>query len=141
MICFSDFILSQTPWAYCRLDEPVGYNTYHDLTGNKNHLSAYNGLQAANNRQSISLQGDPYIGGIRPLIENQVLSINNIDFDIPQSALQFKVPEFKSDTYKYNRRQKVQNSLKMNSMWIDFLMDPHISSYHETMKDWMPFIN
>lgn len=66
MICFSDFILSKKPWAYCRLDEPIGHNLYLDISGNRNHLySSMSGdtyAQVATNRQAIELKGDPSAG-------------------------------------------------------------------------------
>lgn len=77
MICYSDFILSLKPWSYCRLDEPVGYSLYLDSSGNGNHLkSSVEGL-VAENRQVVTLTGDPFIAGIRPMTETQSLSRND----------------------------------------------------------------
>lgn len=142
MLSFSDFILSQLPWTYCRLDEPIGYNLYHDLTGNRNHLfsSFENDTYgtAASNRQAVTLLGDPSIGGVRPLIENQIIHLNSIDHSIPLNSLWFRVPEFKSNTFTFRRRVKIQNSLDVREMWIDFLMDPHITSYHASLESYLP---
>lgn len=138
MICYSDFILSLKPWSYCRLDEPVGYSLYLDSSGNGNHLkSSVEGL-VAENRQVVTLTGDPFIAGIRPMTETQSLSLGTIDFDVYDTSLRLDVPLFKSDSWIYRRREKIQNDLVINSMWLELLINTDAPSYHEYMKNWMP---
>ena len=142
MIGFSDFILSKEPWAYCRLDEPVGYNVYHDISGNGNHIyqkdESNQYIKIADNQQNNTFTGDPFISGIKPLIENQTLSRDIVSWSIPDSALSFKIPTFKSDTIGYRKRQVIQNNLSINTLWIDFLMSTKINSYETILKDWLP---
>lgn len=139
MIFYSDFILSQKPWSFCRLDEPVGYNLYLDSSGNGNHLKALSDEDVITNQQIITFSGDPFIAGVRPNI--QKLSLDKIDFEIDNNSLQLEVPLFKSDTYTFKRREKIQNHLSVNSLWIDVLMNIETPNYHLTMKNWLPSIN
>ena len=136
MISYSDFILSKQPWAYCRLDEPVGINIYHDITGNKNHL-INNNIEIDNN-QDIQLLGDPFIRGIKPTIDNQSLFINDYEIDIPDTSLMFNIPLFKSDSFIYRRREKIQNELSVNSMWIDVILGCDWQSHEDKIKDLLP---
>lgn len=138
MIFYSDFILSLKPWSYCRLDEPVGYNLYLDSSGNGNHLKPSVEGSVVDNRQAVSLTGDPFIAGILPMIETQTLSLGSVDFDIPDTALRLDVPLFKSDSWIYRKREKIQNDLVINSMWLELLINTDAPSYHEYMKNWMP---
>lgn len=138
MIFFSDFILSQKPWSYCRLDEPVGYNLYLDSSGNGNHMRAVAEGMVADNRQEVTFAGDPFAAGINPTLETQTLSLGSVNFSITDTALQFAVPQFKSDTWVYRRREKIQNDLAINTMWVDFLMKVETPPYYEYMKNWMP---
>lgn len=138
MIFYSDFILSQKPWSYCRLDEPVGYNLYLDSSGNGNHLQSAVEVAVADNRQAVDLTGDPFIAGILPMVETQHLSLGLVDFDIYDTALRLDVPLFKSDTWIYKRWEKIQNDLVINSMWIELTLDTDAPAYHEYMKNWMP---
>lgn len=137
MIFFSDFILTQKPWSYCRLDEPVGYNLYLDSSGNGNHLKAIAEGVVADNRQEVTFTGDPFVAGIRPTLETQTLSSGSVDFSITDTALQFVIPQFKSDTWIYRRRKKIQNDLAINTLWVDFLMEIETPAYHEFMKNWL----
>lgn len=138
MICYSDFILSLRPWSYCRLDEPVGYNLYLDSSGNGNHLKSEVEGVVANNRQPISFTGDPFAAGIRPMIETQRLSLGSVDFEVDSTSLRLDVPVFKSDSWIYRRREKIQNDLVINSMWLEITIDTDTPSYHEYMKNWVP---
>ena len=103
MLCFSDFILALSPWSYCRLNEPNGISCYNDLTGNKNHLFTVNKEQFAENLTETNFIGDPGISSITPLEENRCWAIDKIP-EIPNTALCFTVPEFKSDTHIYRDR-------------------------------------
>lgn len=141
MICYSDFILSLKPWSYCRLDEPVGYTLYMDSSGNGNHLKPSVEGSVADNRQVVSFTGDPFVSGIRPLIGTQSLSLGSIDFAVRDTALRLDVPLFKSDSWVYRRRVKIQNDLVINSMWFDLIMDTEVPGYHEYMKNWMPLLH
>jgi len=136
MISYSDFILSYNPWAFCRLDDPVGYATYLDSSGNKNHLKFDLDTMKPTNRQSISLVGEPFAAGIKPNSQTQSLKIDYIDFDIPESALHFNVPQFKSETIFYRRREKIQNNLVIQSLWVDFLIDISDSLHYDYIKNW-----
>ena len=141
MISYSDFILSLKPWSFCRLDEPVGYDLYLDSSGNGNHLKSLVEGSVADNRRAVSFTGDPFIAGILPMIETQTLSLGSVDFDIPDTALRLDVPLFKSDNWIYRRREKIQNDLVINSMWLELMIDTDIPSYHETMKNWLPALH
>lgn len=138
MICYSDFILSLRPWSYCRLDEPVGYNLYLDSSGNGSHLKSEVEGVVANNRQPISFTGDPFVAGIHPMIETQRLSFGSVDFEVYDTSLRLDVPVFKSDSWIYRRREKIQNDLVINSMWLEITIDTDTPSYHEYMKNWVP---
>lgn len=143
MICFSDFLLARRPWSYCRLNEPAGHFIYCDISGNSNHLypkrvdSEF--VQAASNQIANSFEGDPGMLAIQPLLENQVLSLNQIDLEIPDTALQLAVSEFRSDTVHYrNHREKFQNPLKMREMWVDVLLDPHPTDHRALIEPILP---
>lgn len=142
MICFSDFILSRKPWSYCRLNEPNGHTVYCDISGNNNHLYPHKDnndyIQAASNQHETSL-GER---AIQPLIENQNLILNSLNSEIPNSALRFNVPEFKSDTVFYrNHREKIQNSLKIKEMWVDVLIDPHPTDHTDLIEHILPLLS
>lgn len=128
MLCFSDYILAQSPWAYCRLNESVGIVCYNDLTPNNNHLYSQivegEYVVAATNQINTTFIGDPGIAAIQPLEDNRVWGVDQI-IDVPDTALRFRVPEFKSDTHIYRNRARIQNSLDPLPMWIDFQWSPH----------------
>lgn len=136
MIFFSDFILSQKPWSYCRLDEPIGYHLYHDSSGNRNHLFSDGYADVAANRQIVDFTGDPFIGGIRP--SHQSLSINSFDHSIKSTALKFQVPLFKSDTWIYRRKEKIQNDLAIHTLWADLIIDTTVPASYTILEDWLP---
>lgn len=142
MLCFSDYLLSQSPWAYCRLNEPEGHNIYCDISGRGNHLSADSQdgeyAQSAENQKSVDLLGEPAIAGIQPIDANRTLKIDSIDWVIPASALKFAVPQFKSDTIIYRSGEKIQNDLAVASMWVDILLDPTTEVHEATLKPLLP---
>lgn len=143
MICFSDYILARKPWSYCRLNEPTGHVIYCDISGNGNHIypKIADGefVQAATNQLANSFDGDPGMLAIQPLLENQVLSLNQIDLEIPDTALQLAVPEFRSDIYHHrNHREKFQNPLKVREMWVDVLIDPHPTDHRALIEPILP---
>jgi len=120
MISYSDFILSYNPWAFCRLDDPVGYATYLDSSGNKNHLKFDLDTMKPTNRQSISLVGEPFAAGIKPNSQTQSLKIDYIDFDIPESALHFNVPNLKVKPYFIDEEKKYKIILSFNLFGLIF---------------------
>lgn len=142
MLCFSDYILSQSPWAYCRLNEPEGHNIYCDLSGKSNHLFAepQNGayVQAAENQKQVNYLGEPAIAGIQPINANRTLKVDSIDWAIPSTALKFTIPQFKSDIYIYRSGERVQNDLSITSMWIDILLDPTTEVHEAALKPMLP---
>lgn len=141
MLCFSDYILSKSPWTYCRLNEPVGYDLYNDLTGNKNHLYSkiVDGeyVAAANNQNDSTFVGDPDLKAIRPLDSNRTWGVNEIPV-IPDTALCFRVPEFKSENWIYRNSVRIQNAISPLPMWIDFQWDPQPEAIIAPLKDLLP---
>lgn len=117
-----------------------GYSLFLDSSGNKNHLKSITEIPV-NNRQSITLAGEPYLAGIRSPIETKRLSLENVDFEVADYDLRFNVPVFKSEIWTYRRWEKYQNDLIVSSMWVDFLMNVEVPSYHSYMKNWIPSIH
>jgi hypothetical protein len=143
MLCFSDYILAYKPWAYCRLNEPIGHLVYCDISGNGNHLYSQKVndefIQVATNQIENSFTGDVGMLAIEPLLENQTLSINKIDASIPDTALHFNVPKFKSEVYSYrNTKERIQNDLSIKELWVDIIIDPHPTNHYTKIEPILP---
>ena len=50
----------------------------------------------------------------------------------------FNIPLFKSDSFIYRRREKIQNELSVNSMWIDVILGCDWQSHEDKIKDLLP---
>jgi len=120
MLQYSDYILACKPWTYCRLNEPLNHNIYCDMSGNNNHLdTSHIEYKAENQLSHIYTQ----FKCIKPNILNNTFSINDFDWLIPETALQFKTPIFKSDTIFYRNGKKIQNDLVIKNIWFDCFID------------------
>lgn len=141
MICFSDYILSKSPWSYCRLNEPTGCFVYNDITGNKNHLfpqmSSGQFIQGATNQLASPYLGEVGIRCIAPLEANRTWGVNQIP-PIPVTALRFNVLEFKSDSHIYRNRVRVQNLISPAPMWIDFQLNPSLEAISSPVSGSIP---
>jgi hypothetical protein len=139
MIYFSDFLLSISPWSFYRFNEPLNVDYYRDSSDNNNHLQLENHL--FDNQQTVSYPGEPYITGIRNLSEYCELGINSVISLNKSKSIFIEIPEFKSESFIYRSRQKIQNTLSINSFWIDICLGTEFPSYHEEMKTWIPVSN
>lgn len=96
MLCYSDFILANQPFSYCRLNEPENHNIYYDLTGNGNHCFRRHltetEVKSANNQYTCSYTGEPGIRGIVPLATSSGLQI-----DWPVNSPSIQIPQFYSE--------------------------------------------
>lgn len=132
MLCFSDYILSQKPWSHCRMNEPEGNLVYLDISGNENHLYSQKTINGYsndfNNEQDLTYNDGMVMKGVKQKSLNRILCFNQLDWNIPLTSLQFRIPEFKSDTIFYIRHDKIQNSLFIGEYWLDFIWNPHPES-------------
>lgn len=131
MLSYSDYILALKPWSYCRLNEPVGYTVYSDISGNDNHfMMNTQAVGTISNCLENFFQGDPSIKAVR-LTGITSISEGYIDWNIFPDSLVCSVSRLKSQVPHRSYGKLEYNDLSINSLWCDVLVSSDFYAHIE----------
>lgn len=111
---YSDFILSQNPWSYCKFDTPPGSSIFLDYTGQSHHAMPYNENEVITSNSTSGAT----------LIESHCSIFSEFDpsHQSGQLGLQFNIPILRRGVIVYKPREQIDSPIKVDSLWFDIVL-------------------